>query len=69
MSAILLRQPRGAVTTAAPPLEVFFKGVDGIMLRAPAASIFRPRKPAERGDRGMTELLRNVIAFSQAKKK
>ena len=67
MSAILLRQPRRR-TAAEPPLEVFFRGVDGIMLRVPAAGLFRSRKPAERRERGMSELLREVIAFKAKKK-
>ena len=67
MSAILLRQPRGR-TAAEPPLEVFFRGVDGIMVRAPAASIFRSHKPVDRRERGMAELLREVVAFKAKKK-
>ena len=62
MSAIAYRKP-------AQPLEVLVRSANGIFLRVPADTLRGRRDPAPGESRNVRKLLRDVIAFSQAKKK
>ena len=71
MTAIVLHQPQGvaAVTRPKPPLEIFFRCTNGILLRVPMDAFLGRRgvAPSERGE--TRKLLREVVALKQAKKK
>ena len=62
MSAIAYRKP-------AQPFGILIRSANGIFLRAPVDTLRGRRDAALEGSRNVRKLLREVIAFSQAKKK
>ena len=62
MSAITYRKP-------VRPLEAFIRSANGIFLRAPADTLRGRRDHAPEENAKDRKLLREVIAFSRAKKK
>jgi hypothetical protein len=62
VSAITYRKP-------AQPLGVLIRSANGIFLRAPVDTLRGRRDAAPEESRNVRKLLREVIAFSRAKKK